>query len=217
MRSRPGDGLAAVDEHHRVPAAVAADLHLEPARKRVHDRDADAVQAARDLVALAAELAAGVEHREHDLGRGLVGIFGVRIDRNAAAVVDDTTAAVGQQRDVDAGRVTRERLVDGVVDDLVHEVVQTRGTGRTDVHTGAFAHRLKTLENRDVLGAVRHAKVPSSKPVVGVPKTPRPGTQKPWSQGVFYVDSVYQKTTVHRFFAGPETTTRIDVTEPSPQ
>ena len=83
-----GDRLAAVDERHRVPAAVAADLHLEPARQRVHDRDADAVQTAGDLVALAAELAARVEHREHDLGRGLVGVLGVRVDRDAAAVVD---------------------------------------------------------------------------------------------------------------------------------
>ena len=103
MRSRPGDGLAAVDEHHRVTTAVAADLHLEAARQRVDDGDADAVEAARDLVALAAELAARVEHREHDLGRGLVRVLRVRIDRDAAAVVDDTTAAVGQQRHVDAG------------------------------------------------------------------------------------------------------------------
>src|SRR5439155_1247071 len=50
----PGFGLAAVDEHHRVPAAVAPDLHLEAARERVHDRDTDPVEAAGDLVALTA-------------------------------------------------------------------------------------------------------------------------------------------------------------------
>ena len=83
MRSSDRDRLAAVDERLRAAAAVALDLDLEPARQRVHDRHADAVQAAGDLVALAAELAAGVEHREHDLGRGLVGILGVRVDRDA--------------------------------------------------------------------------------------------------------------------------------------
>ena len=188
---------------HLEPAAVALDLELEPARQRVHDRDADAVQAAGDLVALAAELAARVEHREHDLGRRLVGILGVRIDRNAAAVVDDATPAVGQQRDVDTRRVARQRLVDGVVDDLVDEVVQTRRTGRTDVHTGALAHRLKTLENGYVLGAVRHACDPFLQACRRRARTPRPGTQKPWSQGVFYVLSVYQKRTLHRVFRGP--------------
>src|SRR5438034_205005 len=82
---------------------------------------------------------------------------GARIGRDPAAVVDHAAPAVGEQRDVDARRVARERLVDGVVDDLIDEVMQTRRTGRTDVHAGALAHRLKTLQNGDVLGAVRHA------------------------------------------------------------
>ena len=52
-----------------VDLAVAPDLELEPLRQRVDDRDADAVQAAGDLVAVVVELAAGVEHGQHDLGR----------------------------------------------------------------------------------------------------------------------------------------------------
>ena len=60
-----GGGLAA-GELLAVDLAVAADLGDEPLRERVHDRDADAVQAARDLVAVAAELAAGVELRQDD-------------------------------------------------------------------------------------------------------------------------------------------------------
>ena len=53
-----------------VDLPVAAHLGDEPLRERVDDRDADAVQAARDLVALAAELAAGVELRQDDRERG---------------------------------------------------------------------------------------------------------------------------------------------------
>ena len=50
--------------------AVAADLDVEALGQRVDDRDADAVQAAGDLVAAAvAELAAGVQDGEHDLDR----------------------------------------------------------------------------------------------------------------------------------------------------
>ena len=79
--ARPGSPPSTNAIEYRPPSR--SDLELEPARQRVHDRDADAVQAAGDLVALAAELAAGVEHREHDLGRRLVGVFGVRIDRES--------------------------------------------------------------------------------------------------------------------------------------
>ena len=46
--------------------AVALDLDLDALGQRVDDRDADAVQAAGDLVAGAAELAAGVQDGEYD-------------------------------------------------------------------------------------------------------------------------------------------------------
>ena len=78
------------------------------------------METAGDLVAVAAELAAGVQHGEHDLGRALALVRAgrIRIDRNAAPVVVDTAAAVGEQRDRDARAEARHRLVDGVVDDL---------------------------------------------------------------------------------------------------
>src|SRR5205085_4735015 len=80
-------GPAAVDEGLHEAAAVAVDLELEPGRQGVDDRDADAVEAAGDLVALAAELAAGVKGREHDLGRRDARVLGVLVDGDAPAVV----------------------------------------------------------------------------------------------------------------------------------
>ncbi len=157
----------AVLERLGVVAAVAVDRELEPSRERVDDGDAHAVQSAGDLVALASELAARVQCRQHDLGRGLIRVFGMRIDRDAASVVDDATPAIGEQRHIDPARMPREGLVDGVVHDLVDEVVEARRTGRADVHAGPFTHRLQALENRDVLGRVRHASVLRSAPLIG--------------------------------------------------
>ena len=53
--------------------AVAGRFDAQPLGQGVHDAHADAVQAAGDLVAAAAELAAGVEDRVHDLERVLAG------------------------------------------------------------------------------------------------------------------------------------------------
>ena len=61
-----------------VDLAVAPDLELEPLGQRVDDRHADAVQAARDLVAVVVELAAGVQHGQHDFGRRLAARRGDR-------------------------------------------------------------------------------------------------------------------------------------------
>ena len=112
------------------------------------------MQAAGDLVAAAvAELAAGVQDGQHDLdGRALLLLH--HRDRDAAAVVDDRDGVVGMDRDVDARAVAGERLVDGVVDDLVDEVVQAAHAGRPDVHAGSLADRLEALEDGDVLRVV---------------------------------------------------------------
>ena len=135
-----------------VDLAVAPDLEIEPLRQRVDDRDADAVQAAGHLVAVVVELAAGVQHGQHDFGRRLAAR--VAIDRNAAAVVDDGDRVVDVDGDVDLVAEPGQRLVDRVVDDLVDEVMQSGRAGRPDVHGRPLADRLEPLEDLDLVRAV---------------------------------------------------------------
>ena len=69
--------------------------------ERVDDRDADAVQAAGDLVGILVEFSAGVQPRHDHFGGGDA-LFLVDVGRNAAAVVDHGDGAVGVERHVDA-------------------------------------------------------------------------------------------------------------------
>ena len=160
--------LAALGVLLLVALAVLVDLDEQPLAEGVDHADADAVETAGDLVAVAAELAAGVEHGEHDLGGALalVRTGGVRIDRNAASVVVDADAAIGHQRDRDARAEARHRLVDSVVDDLPNQVVKPGQTGGPDVHSRSFSDRVETFQNLDVfcrvvgrwfVGVERHA------------------------------------------------------------
>ena len=139
-----------------VVLAVAVDLDDEALGQRVDDRHTHAVEPAGDLVAVAAELAAGVQHGEHDLGRALALVLACRerVDRDAATVVVDLAAAVGEQRDADARAVAGHRLVDRVVDDLPDQVVQPREPGRADVHARPFADRIEALQDLDGVGVV---------------------------------------------------------------
>jgi hypothetical protein len=149
----------------RPDEAVAADLDVQVLRERVDHGDADAVQAAGHLVAAAvAELAAGVQHGEHDLEGGPALLLH-DVDRDPAAVVGHGDGGVRVDDHRDGVAVTGQRLVDGVVDDLVDEVVQAAHAGRADVHARALADGLEALEDRDVLGVVTRALL-SAVPVV---------------------------------------------------
>ena len=150
-------GLAALGELHAVALVVTVDLEHEALAEGVHDADAHAVEAARDLVARAAELAAGVQHGEHDLGRALPlvrapwGTGSTGMPRPLSSTRQAPSARIVTSiRGGEAGH----GLVDGVVDDLPHEVVQAARTGGADVHPGALADRIEALEHLDVLGGV---------------------------------------------------------------
>ena len=148
--------LAAVAELLLVSLAIAVDLEGHALRQRVHHRHTHTVQTTRHLVALATELAAGVQNGEHDFGRALALVWArrIRIDRNATPVVLHSATAVGKERHADTRAVTRHRLVDRVVDDLPDEVVKTGQTRGPDVHAGPLAYGVEAFQDLDVLGAV---------------------------------------------------------------
>src|SRR5207249_6565353 len=106
-------------------------------------------------LALAAELATGVQHGENDLeGGAAILATRDRLDRDAPAVVEHARRAVRVQRDDDLVAVARHGFVDRVVDDLIDEVMQASRTGGPDVHAGTLPARLAALVDLEAAGAV---------------------------------------------------------------
>ncbi len=133
--------------------AIALNFEFQEVRKRVDDGNADAVQSAGNLVAVAIEFSAGVQHGEHNFRRGAL-FRGVHVHRNAAAIVHHGHGIVGVHRDVHFVREARHRFVDGVVHHFPHQVVQAHLAGRADVHRGTQAHGFEPAEHLDGLRVV---------------------------------------------------------------
>ena len=135
-----------------LPVALTVTAHLddEPLGQGVDHTDAYAVQTARDLVALPAELAAGVELGHDDLDGRAVVLFGHDSNGDTPAVVDDAHGRIGADSDVDAGAVAGQSLVYRVVDHLIDEMVQASVPGRPDVHARPLANGLQTFQYLDV-------------------------------------------------------------------
>ena len=137
-----------------VQFAVTPNRQFEVIRQRIDDRHADAVQTAGDLVGRVIELTAGMEHRHDDFGGGNA-LLGVHIDGNTASVVGNRHRFVGVHRDDDLVAVPGQRLIDGVVHDLEHHVMQSAAIiGVTDIHSGALANRIEALQDFDFAGIV---------------------------------------------------------------
>ena len=144
----------AVGERHLVHLAGPPDPQLQPGRQRVDDGNADAVQAAGNLVGILVEFPAGMQLRHDDLG-GRHALALVDVGRDAAAVVEHGHRAVGVERHLDARRVAGQRLVDGVVDHLVDHVVEAGAVvGVADIHARPLAHGVEALQDLDRFRAV---------------------------------------------------------------
>ncbi len=154
------DGIA-LGVVHLPRKAVAPDLDVELFAQRVHAAHAHAVQTARNLVVRRIELAARMQHRQHHLHRRHHLAVGQRlvVHRNAAAVVDHRDGVVDVDRHIDPRRVPGQRLVDRVVDHLIHQVVQSLLAGRADVHRRAQAHGRQALKHRDVFAGIVTARL----------------------------------------------------------
>src|SRR5690606_27417280 len=134
--------------------AVAPDIQPQVLGQRGDHRNAHAVQAAGNLVAVVVELATGVQDGEDHLGRRAP-LFLVGIDRDAAAVVGNGDRTILEDPHDDVVGVSGQGLVHRVVDDLEHHVVQAGAVMHvTDVHARALAHGLQAPQHGDLAGVV---------------------------------------------------------------
>ena len=73
----------------------------------------------------------------------------MRIDRHAAAVIDDAQISAFLQGDFDEGGVAGDRFIHRIVDHFSEKVMQRIRIGAADVHSGTSANGLQPLEHFD--------------------------------------------------------------------
>ena len=81
------------------------------------------MQAAGYFVTLGIEFSAGVQLRHHHLRRRNALVL-MHVNRNPAAVVDDSDGVVQMDGHIDLGGIPRQRLIHRVVYHFVDQVVQ---------------------------------------------------------------------------------------------
>ena len=146
-------GLVPPAEFHLVNVAAPVYLHLQPLREGVDHAGAHAVKAAGNLIAPAAEFSARVEHGIHHLQGGLARLL-LHIHGDAPPVVGDADHVPRLDGDGDVAAEARQGFVDGVVHDLIDQMVQAGRGGGADIHARPKTHGLQPLQDLDLGGVV---------------------------------------------------------------
>ena len=149
---RQRSGCHTLLETYAVDLAVALNFDVHRRGERIDDGDTDTVQAARHLVALAAELAARVQDGQDHLNRRLAALM--HIDGDTSPIVDDSDAVIPFDRHINMVTIASQSLIDRVVNHLVDEMVQAALRRAADVHARALSYSFQTFQNLNLIGAV---------------------------------------------------------------
>ena len=110
------------------------------------------MEAAGDLVTAATELSAGVKDCIYHLQGWPTGL-GLNVHGNAPAVIGDGDGLSRVDGDRNMLAIPGQGLVNGIVHDLIDQVVQTGDGGGADIHTWPFPDRFQPFQHLD-LGSV---------------------------------------------------------------
>ena len=108
------------------------------------------MEAAAKLIVFIGEFSSRVEGTENHFHPRLA-LLRVNVYRHTTTIVGHSDGAILIQGNADFACVTAQRLIDTVVDNLLGKVI---GAGRIGVHTGAFAHRLKSRKDFNIFSGV---------------------------------------------------------------
>ena len=112
------------------------------------------MQTRRHLIATATKLTTSVQHRQYCLERTQASL-GVLIHWDAAPVVGHHQATIGQDTHIDARGIAGNRFIDGVISNLLDQMVHAIVARATDIHPWALADWLETLEHLNLRTVIR--------------------------------------------------------------
>ena len=114
--------------------AVCVDFNFNPLGKSINNRSTNAVETARNLITVTAELTAGMENCINYFDSRQACLW-LNANRNASAVVRYCDGVVAVDFYFDMVAVAGKRFVDCVVDDFIYEMMEASDRSCTDVHT----------------------------------------------------------------------------------
>jgi len=139
---------------HAIDIAAALDFQFQPGRQGVHHGNANPMQTARYFIGILVELPACMQLGHDDLCRR--NAFGrVQFGGDAATIIRHGDGSITIQGDLDDIAMTRQRLVNRIVDDFIDHMMQPGAViGVPDIHARPFAHGFQALQDLDGVCAI---------------------------------------------------------------
>ena len=106
--------------------AILVNIDLQPLRKGINYRRTYTMKSTRYLVSATAELATGMKHRKYDF-YGRKSCFFLDSNWDSTSIINNSNRIVGIDDHIDLCTISSQSLVNGVVNDLIYQMMETSG------------------------------------------------------------------------------------------
>ena len=145
--------MTAVFKTNDVYFTVLSDGNLKPAGKSIDNRCSNSMKTTGNLVSPAAEFAARVKNGIDHLHCSHAG-FVIDSDRNSASIVRYRNTVPRIDENLNMRAVSGKGLINGIIYDLIDQMMKSSGGRGSNVHAGTLANCLKSLKNLNVIGRI---------------------------------------------------------------
>ena len=121
-------------------------LYFQPLRKRINNGCTYTVKASGNLISSAAEFTAGMKHSKNNLNCRYT-CLGVKINRHSTSVIDNGDGIVLIYLYLNGSTESCQGFIDGVVYDLIDQMMKSSVGCRSNIHTRSFADCFQSLQN----------------------------------------------------------------------
>ena len=133
--------------------ALAMYFYPHIGRQCIDAGNTHAVQTSRYLIGVFIKLAPCVQHRHDHLQGRLIQLF-VHTRGNTAPIVSDRDRIIRMDHKIYVCTITRQVLIDRVIDDLPYQMVESLGICTSNIHARPLAHGFEPFECRNITGIV---------------------------------------------------------------
>ncbi len=136
-----------------VELSLAADRNLQPFGKRIDDRSSHSMESAGYLISSAAEFSARVQDCEYHLHCRL-SRFMIDPGWDPSPVIFHCDGIICMNRHLDVSAVPGKRLINGIIHDLIYQMMKSFDGYIINVHAGSFPDRFESLQNLDLVRTI---------------------------------------------------------------
>ena len=136
-----------------IDLTFTVNCNFQPVRQCIYNRCPNAMKSSGYFVSSTAEFSSRMKNSKYHLNCRFSS-FMVDACRNSTSIIFHSDRIIHVDRDLDMSAISSQCLINGIIYDLIHQMVQSPEGSIINIHTRSFSDRLKSFQYLNLICSV---------------------------------------------------------------